>query len=74
MDILEYGYEPPAHGKKKKGQFVEDPYYTMAKSLPKDVGNEYYIPYVRYVGLFIYSLLLVTKLTEEPRALVSIYN
>lgn len=25
MDILESGNEPPAHGKEKKGQFVEDP-------------------------------------------------
>lgn len=24
MDVLEYGYEPPAHGKEKKGLFVED--------------------------------------------------
>lgn len=25
MDILEYGNEPLAHDKEKKGQFVEDP-------------------------------------------------
>lgn len=72
MDVLEYGYYLLLMARRRRGSLWKIHLYTMIKSLPKDVSNKYYIAYVRYV--VIYSLLLVTKLTEEPRALVSIYN